>query len=81
MPIPPAFAIAIAILASVTVSIAEEIKGILRPIERAIFVSRLTDVGRISECAGRSSTSSKVSASPAMRNMTLPPSTKSGVYR
>src|SRR5210317_842205 len=60
---PPAVAIAIAILLSVTVSIADESNGIfnLRFSVNLILVS--TSEGRISEYLGANVTSSKVSAS------------------
>ena len=64
-PMPPALAIAIAILVSETVSIALEISGVLRRIFRVSCVSRLTKSGVISEYAGSSSTSSKVKPSSA----------------
>jgi hypothetical protein len=59
-PIPPSRAIAIAILLSVTVSIAAEIIGILR----GMFLLNLdlieTSLGKVSEYAGTNSTSSYV---------------------
>ena len=60
---PPALAIAIAILDSVTVSIADEIIGIFKFkfFERDVFV--VTSEGKISEYLGVNKTSSNVSAS------------------
>ena len=60
---PPALAIAIAILDSVTVSIADEIIGIFKFkfLERDVFV--ITSEGKISEYLGVNKTSSNVSAS------------------
>ena len=63
-PIPPSLAIAIAILLSVTVSIAAETIGIFRSIFLLNFVFKETSEGRTSEYAGTSSTSSYVSPSP-----------------
>ena len=62
MPIPPASAKAIAILDSVTVSIAAEIKGIFKRMLRVNFVSVLASLGRKSLYLGRSNTSSNVNA-------------------
>ena len=62
-PIPPALAIAIAIFASVTVSIADDNKGIFNNKFLDNFVSVFTSEGNISEYLGASVTSSKVSAS------------------
>ena len=62
-PIPPNFAISMAILDSVTVSIAEEIMGILRFKLFDNFVSVIVSDGRISEYFGVSKTSSYVRAS------------------
>ena len=63
IPIPPDFAIAIAIEDSVTVSIAEDKKGVFN----LIFLVKLKEMsvsdGKIFEKRGRSNTSSKVSAS------------------
>ena len=59
-PRPPFWAMAIAMRASVTVSIAEAMIGRLRAIERVSRVSTLTSAGRTSEWPGRNSTSSKV---------------------
>ena len=58
IPMPPALAIAIAIADSVTVSIAEEIKGISNWIERVrkVFVS--TSEGTTSDASGSRRTSS-----------------------
>ena len=60
---PPACAMAIAILASVTVSIADATIGMLRGIARVIRDRTSTSDGITSESPGCSSTSSKVSAS------------------
>ena len=62
IPIPPSRAIAIASLASVTVSIAADNNGTFSAILPVSRVFRLTWAGRISEYAGTSSTSSKVNA-------------------
>src|SRR6478609_10918872 len=70
---PPALAIAIAILDSVTVSIAELTNGTL---SRIFFVSWLevsAVAGTTSEAAGSSSTSSKVSPSIAIFVGSSPP--------
>jgi len=58
IPIPPALAMAIAIADSVTVSIADEIKGISNWIERVrkVFVS--TSEGTTSDASGSRRTSS-----------------------
>ena len=58
IPIPPAFAIAIAIADSVTVSIADETKGTEREIVRVSQVPVFTSLGTTSEASGRSKTSS-----------------------
>ena len=63
-PRPPTWAIAIASFASVTVSIAAETIGIFNVIELVSLVAVITSDGKISEYAGATSTSSKVSASP-----------------
>ena len=75
-PSPPSCAIAIARRASVTVSMADDTSGIFNAIERVKLDSRLTDLGRTVECAGRSRTSSNVKASSAIRNIRLPLSAK-----
>ena len=62
-PSPPAWAIAIARLASVTVSIAAEISGMPSSISRVSRVPTSTSFGSTSENAGSSRTSSKVRAS------------------
>src|ERR1700730_8202086 len=62
-PIPPAWASAMASLASVTVSMAEETIGMFKLIVEVSFVFSSAAPGRTAECPGRSSTSSKVSAS------------------
>ena len=59
-PIPPDFAMAIAISLSVTVSIAADTKGTLSERLRVNCVLVLTALGRISLLCGSSSTSSKV---------------------
>ena len=59
-PIPPFCAMAMAIGASVTVSMAEETIGRCRRIERVSRVATSTSVGITEEAAGRSRTSSKV---------------------
>ena len=61
-PIPPSWAIAIAMSASVTVSIAEEMTGMLSAISRVSRVRVSAMLGSTSLAAGRSSTSSKVRA-------------------
>ena len=58
IPIPPALAIAIAIADSVTVSIADEIKGISNWIERVRKVLVSTSEGTTSDASGSRSTSS-----------------------
>ena len=60
---PPAFAIAIAIFDSVTVSIAEVINGILRCKFLESDVSVITSEGKTDEYFGTKVTSSKVRAS------------------
>ncbi len=60
---PPAWAIAIAIGASVTVSIAELSSGMFSRIDRVTRVAVSTCPGSTSDAAGTSRTSSKVSAS------------------
>ena len=60
---PPACAIAIAILYSVTVSMAEATIGRLSAIERVMRVRISTSDGSTSDRPGLSSTSSKVNAS------------------
>jgi hypothetical protein len=54
---------AIAMAASVTVSIADDISGMRNPIVRVSFVLVSVWVGRTAEAAGFRRTSSKVSAS------------------
>ena len=63
MPIPPSRASAIAIRASVTVSIAAETTGTLSAIVRVSRVAVETSFGSTADSAGTSSTSSKVSPS------------------
>ena len=60
---PPACAMAIAILYSVTVSMAEAMIGRLSEIERVMRVRISTSDGSTSDRPGLSSTSSKVNAS------------------
>ena len=60
---PPACAMAIAMRASVTVSIAEEMIGMLSAMSRVMRVRISTSAGSTSDRPGFSSTSSKVSAS------------------
>ena len=60
---PPIFAMTIAMSASVTVSMAEEMTGTLSPISRVRRVRVSAWVGTISDFAGRSNTSSNVSPS------------------
>ena len=79
MPSPPSCAMAIASRASVTVSIAAEISGMLRVIERVRRVARETSRGTTSECAGTSRTSSNVSAFLTTR-MRAAPARKNGLY-
>ena len=62
-PIPPNCAMTIAMSASVTVSIAEEITGMLSAISRVNRVLVLAIDGTMSDSAGRSRTSSKVKPS------------------
>ena len=62
-PMPPACAMAIAILVSVTVSIAEAMIGMLSAIARVMRVRMSTSDGSTSDRPGLSSTSSKVNAS------------------
>ena len=62
-PMPPACAMAMAICASVTVSMAEAMIGILSGIERVMRVRISTSAGSTSDRPGLISTSSKVSAS------------------
>ena len=63
IPMPPDFAIAIAISDSVTVSIAEDKNGTFNFIVSLIFVEIFTSEGSTSEKRGSKSTSSKVNAS------------------
>ncbi|CAB4785991.1 unannotated protein [freshwater metagenome] len=58
IPIPPALAIAIAIVDSVTVSIADEITGTAIEILRVNQVEVFTSLGTTSEASGSKSTSS-----------------------
>jgi hypothetical protein len=60
---------------------ADDTSGIFNAIERVKLDSRLTDLGRTVECAGRSKTSSNVKASSAIRNIRLPLSAKTALYR
>ena len=62
-PMPPAWAMAIAIRASVTVSMAEAMIGMLSEISRVTRVRISVSEGITSDNPGRSRTSSKVSAS------------------
>jgi hypothetical protein len=62
MPMPPSCARAMASLASVTVSMAADNRGIFRWIERVRREVRLTSRGRTVEWAGTRRTSSNVSA-------------------
>ena len=62
-PMPPNCAMAIAMLASVTVSIADATIGTLSGMSRVIRLRMSTSEGSISDRPGLSSTSSKVSAS------------------
>ena len=61
-PMPPACAMAIASRASVTVSMAEEMTGTCKEIERVTRDETSTSFGSTLEAAGRINTSSKVSA-------------------
>ena len=72
-PIPPARAIAIAIRASVTVSIAELTSGTLRRILRVSWLAVSAVAGTTSEAAGSRRTSSKVSPSIAILSGSSPP--------
>ena len=58
IPIPPALAMAIAIVDSVTVSIADETSGTSSQIERVSWVLVSTSEGTTSEASGRRRTSS-----------------------
>ena len=58
IPIPPAFAMAIAIADSVTVSMADETRGTAIWISRVSWVTVLTSDGTTSDASGRRSTSS-----------------------
>jgi hypothetical protein len=60
MPIPPALTMDIAILDSVTVSIAEETRGTAKVMLRVNRVEVLTSDGTTSDASGSKSTSSKV---------------------
>jgi hypothetical protein len=60
IPIPPAFAIAIAIVDSVTVSIADETTGTAKVIFRVRRVDVSTSEGTTSDASGRRRTSSYV---------------------
>lgn len=62
-PIPPACAMAMAMRASVTVSIAEDSSGMFSPMLRVTRVRVSAVEGRTEDAAGTRSTSSKVSAS------------------
>ena len=62
-PMPPDCAMAIAMAASVTVSIADDISGMRNEIVRVSLVLVSVWVGRTAEAAGFRRTSSKVSAS------------------
>ena len=64
IPMPPSLASAMAKLASVTVSIAEESNGMFNVMSFVSLVARFTSRGKISEYAGTSNTSSKVRPSP-----------------
>src|ERR1022692_1176010 len=64
-PTPPWRAMATAIRVSVTVSIAEETSGMDRVTLRLSLAVIFASLGRIAECAGSSSTSSKVRAGGA----------------
>src|SRR5688572_12274441 len=79
MPIPPSWAMAIASRASVTVSMAEDTTGMLRPMLRVSRVLRLTSRGRTVEWAGTRRTSSKVKAFSTTR-MSYPFRTKPALY-
>src|SRR5687767_487975 len=65
---PPACAMAMASLASVTVSMADDRMGMCSEIVRVTRVLTSTVLGRTSEAAGRISTSSKVSPSSTSRS-------------
>ncbi len=76
-PSPPAWAMAIARLASVTVSMAADTIGMASEIERVSFVAVSVSPGITEDAAGFSSTSSKVrysSSSAAMRSGAMPTS-------
>ena len=64
-PMPPAWAMAMASRPSVTVSMAEEMTGILTEISRVTREATSASPGSTSEGRGTSSTSSKVSATAA----------------
>ncbi len=76
-PMPPAWAMAIAMRYSVTVSMAEEMIGMFRAIVRVMRVFTSTSPGITSERPGRSRTSSKVRAS-SMDLMTAMANSASG---
>ena len=66
---PPSLAMAIAILDSVTVSIAAVITGVLSVMVFVSFVVRSMSLGRTSDSAGIRSTSSKVR--PSLTNFSI----------
>ena len=70
-PMPPACAMAMASRASVTVSMAEDMIGICREIERVMREEMSTSLGSTSEAAGLISTSSKVSAIALSENCSV----------
>ena len=63
MPMPPSRAMQMAVAASVTVSIADEMMGFASRMPAVSWVRTSTSLGRTSLSAGTSNTSSKVSAS------------------
>ena len=68
---PPAFAIAIAIADSVTVSIADETNGTDKEIVRVSHVPVFTSLGTTSEASGSNKTSSYVRPSIAIFSVSL----------
>ncbi len=83
-PSPPACAMAMAILASVTVSMAEATIGILSVISRVMRVRMSASDGSSSDSPGLSRTSSKVSASrrfPLLFGSIANSSARLGLYR
>ena len=78
-PMPPACAMAMASFASVTVSMAEDMTGICREIERVTREETSTSFGSTLEAAGLIRTSSKVSAMALSENCLLSGVCPSGI--